>query len=117
MTAAEAIPTLVPLNVPAEVNDRLLWAEGQRLAARHQPDAADPEHCGDLHCGEPYPCRGRRLADEAIRSSSADWHRIWTARLDLRSTRILASAGTSATLAFRAADRPRAVRRRGGGVP
>src|SRR5436190_22545664 len=97
MTVAEVIRVgPAPDQVPELVFDRLLWCEGQRLAARHRPDAGDPDRCGDPRCGERFPCRGARLADKAIRSSTAGWHRSWTTRLDLLSIGIRVGHGDRA---------------------
>ncbi len=117
MTATDAVRAApVPDQVPGRVDGRLLWAGGQRLAARHRPSGHDPDRCRDRRCGVPCPCRGRRLAEEAIRSGAARWHRRWTTRPDVRSIKILAGRGDT-TVGFSVADGGvREARQRGGGA-
>ena len=116
MTAFDAIrPAQAPHQVPGEVNHRLLRAEGQDLAAR-RPRGGEPGRCGDSRCAEPFPCRGRRLADDAMSYSTTECHRIWTARVDLRSSLVLIGCGTGAEPYCAATGRAGARQWRGGDV-
>jgi hypothetical protein len=70
---------------PWDVVDRLLWRDAQEIMARHDADGAG--HC--TWCGRTWPCLPRRCAERADEAARQPWKDAWTARHDLRSTRVI----------------------------
>jgi hypothetical protein len=86
---------------PADVVDRMLWRDAQRILARH----AHPDGNGACaRCAGAWPCSPRRLAERAEAASRRSWNEAWTVRHDL--------TGLRAMPAWRAELDPR-----GGGEP
>ena len=73
---------------PADVVDRLLWLNAQRILDRHvlRFDGV----C--LWCARRGPCSPRRLAQRAEAASRRPWHEAWTARNEI--SRLLPAAET-----------------------
>jgi hypothetical protein len=69
---------------PADVVDRLLWQDAQRMLGRHT--GPDPEGMC-VGCGWRWPCAPRRLAERAATASRRPWRVAWTMRHDLNSLR------------------------------
>ena len=80
---------------PADVVDRLLWQDAQRMLGRHT--RPDPDGTC-VWCGWQWPCAPRRLAERAATASRRPWQVAWTLRHDINSIREL--------------DRPRRVNQR-----
>lgn len=71
---------------PADVVDRLLWQDAQRMLRRH----TEPEPDGTcVWCGWRWPCASRRLAERAEAASRRPWRVAWTLRHDLNSIRAM----------------------------
>jgi hypothetical protein len=71
---------------PADIVDRLLWQDAQRLFHRH----AEPDSGGCcVWCGSRWPCASRRLAERAEAASRRPWREAWTLRHDLNSIRAM----------------------------
>jgi hypothetical protein len=71
---------------PADVVDRLLWQDAQRMLRRH----TEPEPDGTcVWCGWRWPCASRRLAERAEAASRRPWREAWTLRHDLNSIRAM----------------------------
>ncbi len=69
---------------PADIVDRLLWRDAQRMLSRH----AAPDGDGVcVWCGWRWPCAPRRLAERADAASRRPWREAWTLRHDLNSIR------------------------------
>jgi hypothetical protein len=71
---------------PADIVDRLLWRDAQRLLGRHTEPDADGL-C--VWCGWRWPCSVRRLAERAEAASRRPWREAWTLRHDLNSMRAM----------------------------
>jgi hypothetical protein len=69
---------------PADVVDRLLWQDAQRMLRRHTGSEPDGT-C--VWCGWRWPCASRRLAERAEAASRRPWRVAWTLRHDLNSIR------------------------------
>ena len=92
---------------PADIVDRLLWRDAQRLVRRH----AEPDNAGCcVWCGSRWPCTPRRLAERAEAAARRPWRESWTLRHDLNSIR--AMPGLRAGLESNGGRRQRPVRRR-----
>ena len=73
---------------PAEVVDRLLRRDAQRILDRH----AEPDREGlCVWCAREWPCAPRRLAERTEAAAYRPWNEAWTARHDLYSLRTLPS--------------------------
>ena len=71
---------------PADIVDRLLWRDAQRLFRRH----AEPDSAGScVWCGSRWPCVPRRLAERAEAAARRPWRESWTLRHDLNSMRAM----------------------------
>ena len=71
---------------PADIVDRLLWRDAQRLFRRH----AEPDSAGCcVWCGSRWPCAPRRLAERAEAAARRPWRESWTLRHDLNSIRTM----------------------------
>jgi hypothetical protein len=71
---------------PADIVDRLLWQDAQRMLGRH----AEPDLDGCcVWCGWRWPCAPRRLAERAEAASRRPWREAWTLRHDLNSIRAM----------------------------
>jgi hypothetical protein len=79
---------LVEIDCPADVVDRLLWRNAQRILERHviRLDGM----C--QWCGRRGPCSPRRLAVRAEAASRRSWHEAWTARNEI--SRLLPASDT-----------------------
>jgi hypothetical protein len=78
----------VDLVEPADVVDRLLWRDAQRMLGRHTtPDG----HGNCVWCGRDFPCPPRRLAERAQDAAFKPWNEAWTVRHDLHSLRAVPS--------------------------
>jgi hypothetical protein len=71
---------------PADIVDRLLWEDAQRMLGRHA-GAGHDGNCG--WCGWRWPCAPRRLAERADLASRRPWREAWTLRHDLNSVRAM----------------------------
>jgi hypothetical protein len=71
---------------PADVVDRLLWADAQQMLDRHLRPEADGT-C--VWCGWRWPCAPRRLAEHAAAASRRPWREALTLRHDLNSIRAM----------------------------
>jgi hypothetical protein len=75
---------IVDQAVPADIVDRLLWDDAQRMLGRH----AEAGHDGNcVWCGWRWPCTPRRLAERADLAARRPWREAWTLRHDLNSLR------------------------------
>jgi len=75
---------IVEQAVPADIVDRLLWDDAQRMLSRH----AGAGHDGNcVWCGWRWPCAPRRLAERADLAARRPWREAWTLRHDLNSLR------------------------------
>ena len=73
---------------PADVVDRLLWRDAQKILGRH----VEPDRDGlCVWCAREWPCAARRLAERAEAASYRPWNEAWTARHDLYSLRSVPS--------------------------
>jgi hypothetical protein len=71
---------------PADIEDRLLWRDAQRMLGRH----AEPDPDGTcVWCGWRWPCAPRRLAERADAASRRPWRVAWTLRHDMNSIRAM----------------------------
>jgi hypothetical protein len=71
---------------PADVVDRLLWQDAQRMLRRHNGSGPN----GDcIWCGWRWPCAPRRVAERAEAASRRSWRVAWTLRHDLNSIRAM----------------------------
>jgi hypothetical protein len=75
---------------PADVVDRLLWQDAQRMLGRHT--RPDPDGTC-VWCGWRWPCAPRRLAERAASASRRPWRVAWTLRHDLNSIRDMPGLG------------------------
>ena len=83
---------------PADIVDRLLWQDAQRLFNRH----AEPDSGGCcVWCGLHWPCGPRRLAERAEAASRRPWREAWTLRHDLNSIRAMPGLRADNRGAFR----------------
>jgi hypothetical protein len=71
---------------PADVVDRLLWQDAQRMLGRHP--RPDPDGTC-VWCGWRWPCAPRRLAERAAVASRRPWRVAWTLRHDMNSMRAM----------------------------
>ena len=76
-------PDLVEAECPADVTDRLLWRNAQRILNRHVVRLDGT--C--QWCGREAPCAPRELAERADAVSRLPWHEGWAARNEI--TRLL----------------------------
>ena len=77
--------------VPADIVDRLLWQDAQRMLRRH----VEPGHDGNcVWCGWRWPCAPRRLGERAELASRRPWREAWTLRHDLNSVRAMPGVRT-----------------------
>jgi hypothetical protein len=74
---------LVETECPADVTDRLLWRNAQRILSRHVVRLDGT--C--QWCGRDAPCAPRELAERADAVSRLPWHEGWAARNEI--TRLL----------------------------
>ncbi len=74
---------LVEADCPADVMDRLLWRNAQRILERHVVRLDGT--C--QWCGRRSPCSPRRLAERAEALARQPWHETWAARNEI--TRLL----------------------------
>jgi len=66
-------------DTPADVVDRLLWRNSQRILSRHA-ERLD----GSCHwCGQPAPCDARTLALRAAEVARLPWREAWRARNEI----------------------------------
>ena len=71
---------------PADIVDRLLWRDAQRMLGQHTEP--DPDgRC--VWCGWRWPCSARRLGERAAAASRRPWREAWTLRHDLNSIRAM----------------------------
>lgn len=99
-TAAAAVQEKEPDPVPADVVDRLLWRDAQRVLARHTAvDGGGQCRC----CDAVWPCTAQRLATRAEEASKLPWRDGWTTRHDLNAMLVLPQWRA----AVRPAPRPR----------
>jgi hypothetical protein len=76
----------VDQSASADIVDRLLWQDAQRMLGRH----AGAGHDGNcVWCGWRWPCAPRRVAERADAASRRPWREAWTIRHDLNSLRDL----------------------------
>ena len=70
---------LTRARTPADVVDRLLWRNAQRILNRHAIRLD-----GSCHwCGRPAPCDARRLAVRAAEVARLPWHEAWLVRNEI----------------------------------
>ncbi len=70
---------LVEADCPADVVDRLLWRNAQRILSRH----AERLDGTCLWCGRPAPCDARKLAVRAAEVACLPWHEAWHLRSEI----------------------------------
>ncbi len=76
-------PDRIQAECPADVVDRMLWRNAQRILQRHVVRLDGTCHW----CGRLSPCSPRRLAQRADQVARLSWHEAWTARNEI--TRLL----------------------------
>ncbi|GGN58197.1 hypothetical protein GCM10010112_11800 [Actinoplanes lobatus] len=74
---------------PADIVDRLLWRDAQRMLGRHVANGVDGLEGTCDWCGWRWPCSARRLAERAAAVARRPWREAWTLRHDLNSMRSL----------------------------
>jgi hypothetical protein len=77
---------------PADIVDRLLWRDAQRMLSRHAEPGSDGT-C--VWCGWQWPCAPRRLAERAELASQHAWRVAWTVRHDMNSIQTMADLNGS----------------------
>jgi hypothetical protein len=77
--ASDPLLDLPEGDIPADVVDRLLWRNAQRIASRH----AVRLDGSCLWCGQHAPCDARRLAVRAAEVARMPWSEAWHARNEI----------------------------------
>lgn len=70
---------LIEADCPADVVDRLLWRNAQRILNRHAVRLNGTCHW----CGRPAPCDANKLAMRALEVARMPWHEAWRLRNEI----------------------------------
>jgi hypothetical protein len=69
----------IEADCPADVVDRLLWRNAQRVLNRHAVRLDGTCHW----CRQPAPCDAHRLAQRAAEVACLPWHEAWRLRNEI----------------------------------